>query len=137
MTQVTFEDGDRRLQGIAERLNSDEVPVHEMCDLFAEGTGLHQALTGYLREQKARVEAIERGEGVQPFRIVAPGTAPAAEPRATAPAGSRSDDGPRTRASQRDDGPLVPVADRDPPRPEARPARDAPPTLGADDDIPF
>ena len=73
MTQVTFEDGYRRLQGIAERLNSDEVPVHEMCDLFAEGTGLHQALTGYLGEQKARVEAIERGEGVQPFRIVAPG----------------------------------------------------------------
>ena len=63
---VTFEEGYRRLQGIAERLNSDEVPVHEMCDLFAEGTGLHQALGQYLREQRARVEAIERGEGVQP-----------------------------------------------------------------------
>ena len=66
---MTFEEGYRRLQGIAERLNSDEVPVHEMCDLFAEGTGLHQALGQYLREQRAR-EAIERGEGVQPFRTV-------------------------------------------------------------------
>lgn len=110
MTQVTFEDGYRRLQGIAERLNSDEVPVHEMCDLFAEGTGLHQALSGYLREQKARVEAIERGEGVQPFRIVAPGGPPVAEPRATVAADAR---------------------------PEAPHAREAPPTLGADDDIPF
>jgi len=69
---ITFEDGYRRLQTIAERLGADEVPVHEMCDLFAEGKGLEQALAHYLAEQKARVEAIERGEGVQPFRVTAP-----------------------------------------------------------------
>ena len=35
-TEITFEDGYRRLQEIAERVSSEEVPVHEMCDLFAE-----------------------------------------------------------------------------------------------------
>lgn len=70
--EITFEQGYRRLKEIAERVSSDEVPVHEMCDLFAEGKGLDQALTGYLAEQKARIEAIERGEEFQTFRIVPP-----------------------------------------------------------------
>lgn len=69
---VTFEQGYERLKEIAERLNNDEVPVHEMCELFAEGKGLEQALTQYLDQQKARIEAIERGEGIQPFTVVAP-----------------------------------------------------------------
>jgi exodeoxyribonuclease VII small subunit len=72
-TDITFETGYRRLQDIAERLGSDEVPVHEMCDLFAEGKGLEQALGDYLSQQKARVEAIERGEGMRAFRVVPPG----------------------------------------------------------------
>ena len=76
-TDVTFEAGYRRLQEIAERLGSDEVPVHEMCDLFAEGKGLEQALGTYLSEQKERVEAIERGDGMRAFRVVPPGGAPA------------------------------------------------------------
>ena len=72
-SHVTFEKGYRRLQEISERVNSEEVPVHEMCDLFAEGKGLALALGGYLEEQKARVEAIERGEGIKAFRVVPPG----------------------------------------------------------------
>jgi exodeoxyribonuclease VII small subunit len=79
---ITFESGYRRLQAIAERLNGDEVPVHEMCDLFAEGKGLEHALTAYLDEQKERVEAIEHGQGVQAFRVVAPAGAPAPSPDA-------------------------------------------------------
>lgn len=47
------------------------VPVSEMCDLFAEGKGLEQALTTYLNEQRERVEAIERGEGIHAFKITA------------------------------------------------------------------
>jgi exodeoxyribonuclease VII small subunit len=74
---ITFESGYRRLQAISERVNSDEVPVHEMCDLFAEGKGLATALTGYLDEQKARVEAIERGDEIQAFKVVAPSGEPA------------------------------------------------------------
>lgn len=71
---VTFEDGYERLQTIAERVNSEEVPVDELCDLFAEGKGLEKALSDYLAEQKARVEQIERGEGVQTFKVEAPDT---------------------------------------------------------------
>ncbi|HEV2814269.1 MAG TPA: exodeoxyribonuclease VII small subunit [Solirubrobacteraceae bacterium] len=77
-TDITFEAGYRRLQDIAERLGSDEVPVHEMCDLFAEGKGLEQALADYLSQQKERVEAIERGEGMRAFRVVPPGAEVAA-----------------------------------------------------------
>jgi exodeoxyribonuclease VII small subunit len=75
MTQpsaLTFEAGYTRLQTISQRVTSEEVPVAEMCDLFAEGKGLQKALTEYLNEQKSRVEAIERGEGIQAFRIVTP-----------------------------------------------------------------
>jgi exonuclease VII small subunit len=70
--ELTFEAGYERLRTIAERINKEEVPVSEMCDLFAEGKGLEQALTGYLDTQTQRVQAIERGEGIQAFRIVAP-----------------------------------------------------------------
>jgi exodeoxyribonuclease VII small subunit len=75
---VTFEDGYERLQTIAERVNSEEVPVDELCDLFAEGKGLEKALSDYLAEQKERVEQIERGEGVQTFKVEAPEAAPTA-----------------------------------------------------------
>lgn len=71
-TALTFETGYTRLQAISQRVTSEDVPVSEMCDLFAEGKGLQNALTEYLDEQKGRVEAIERGEGIQAFRIVAP-----------------------------------------------------------------
>lgn len=69
-TEVTFERGYRRLQEIAEQVGSEEVPVERMCELFAEGKGLEQALVAYLEEQKDRIEAIERGEGVPRFRVI-------------------------------------------------------------------
>ena len=69
-TELTFENGYERLQTIAARLNEEEVPVSEMCDLYAEGKGLEQALTTFLDAQRSRVEAIERGEGIQAFRIM-------------------------------------------------------------------
>lgn len=71
-TALTFESGYTRLKTIAEQVTSEDVPVAEMCDLFAEGKGLQTALTEYLEKQKGRVEAIERGEGIRAFRIVAP-----------------------------------------------------------------
>lgn len=77
--ELTFEAGYERLQNIAARLNQEEVPVSEMCALFAEGKGLESALTGFLDTQQAQVEAIERGDGVRAFRIVgAASSAPAA-----------------------------------------------------------
>lgn len=71
-TSLRFEEAYDRLHEIQTRVTSEEVPVAEMCDLFAEGKGLQQACMTYLDEQKSRVEAIERGEGIQAFRIVAP-----------------------------------------------------------------
>jgi exodeoxyribonuclease VII small subunit len=68
-TTLTFEDGYERLQRIATRLNQEDVPVSEMCDLFEQGKDLEQALTAYLDTQKARVEAIQNGEGVRRFSI--------------------------------------------------------------------
>jgi exodeoxyribonuclease VII small subunit len=79
--ELTFEAGYERLQTIARRLGEEEVPVSEMCDLFAEGKGLEQALTSYLDTQRERVEAIEQGKGVQSFRVVAPPTAGVSEAR--------------------------------------------------------
>jgi exodeoxyribonuclease VII small subunit len=81
-TSLTFENGYERLQLIAGRLNQEDVPVSEMCDLFAEGKGLEQALTDYLDEQRARVEAIQNGEGIRAFAITGQAVAePAAAPR--------------------------------------------------------
>ena len=77
-TPITFEKGYRRLQEISERVSSDEVPVHEMCELFAEGKGLERALSAYLAEQRSRVEGIDRGEEIRAFRIVPPGDQAAA-----------------------------------------------------------
>ena len=68
-TDISFETGYKRLEEIAERVNSETVSVDEMCDLFAEGRGLDKALTAYLEEQKGRIERIERGEDVPEFRI--------------------------------------------------------------------
>ncbi len=73
-TEISFEEGYARLQAISGRLNQEEVPVSEMCDLFAEGKGLDQALTAYLDTQRSRVERIERGEDIQAFRISSPAT---------------------------------------------------------------
>ena len=112
-TDITFESGYRRLQDIAERLGSDEVPVHEMCDLFAEGKGLEQALATYLNEQKERVEKIERGEGLRAFRVVAPGGAPAAaRGRGGRPAGDRGGGRRRDRARATAPGRSAALLDR-------------------------
>lgn len=80
---LTFEEGYARLQQIAARLNQEDVPVSEMCDLFAEGKGLEQALGEYLDQQRARIEAIETGEGVRAFRITAQASTPSATAAAT------------------------------------------------------
>ncbi len=79
-TELTFEAGYERLAQIAKRLNEDQVPVSEMCDLFAEGKGLEVALSGFLDTQRERVEAIDRGEGIRTFRITGSPAASTAPP---------------------------------------------------------
>jgi exodeoxyribonuclease VII small subunit len=117
-TSVTFEDGYERLQRIATRLNQEDVPVSEMCDLFEQGKDLEQTLTAYLDTQKARVEAIQNGEGVRKFSI-AGGQAAAKLNGGTEPAPAAT-----TRADE------IPVDTAD-----FVPTTRA--TAVADDDIPF
>ncbi|HWB69451.1 MAG TPA: exodeoxyribonuclease VII small subunit [Solirubrobacterales bacterium] len=76
---ITFEEGYRRLQEIADEVNETEVPVDRMGDLFAEGKGLDKALTDHLAEQKERIERIEKGEEVQAFRIASPSSGKSGE----------------------------------------------------------
>jgi exodeoxyribonuclease VII small subunit len=136
-TDITFEAGYRRLQDIAERLASDEVPVHEMCDLFAEGKGLEQALGDYLAEQKERVEAIERGDGMRAFRVVPPGEAPAAAHVAAPPAAANgaappaAPDGAAPPAAANGAAPPA-AADGAAPPPAAGAASSAPPSIRAE-----
>jgi exodeoxyribonuclease VII small subunit len=111
-TAVTFEAGYDQLKGIVARLDAEDVPVHESCELFARGKGLEQALRTYLTEQKGKLDEIEAGEHLPEFRIVAP-DAPAAPQR--------------TPVDTSDFGDFTPA-----PAPAPAP-RQAP----ADDDIPF
>jgi exonuclease VII small subunit len=91
--ELTFEQGYDRLQEIARRLGDQQVSVSEMCELFAEGRGLELALTEFLDHERARVEAIERGEDVRAFRISRAGAgqpdaiSAAGQPDATSAAG--------------------------------------------------
>ena len=88
---ITFEDGYRRLQAIADEVNQTEVPVDRMADLFAEGKGLDKALTDHLANEKGRIDRIERGEEIQAFQIVAPGAQADTEPAAPAPTATARD----------------------------------------------
>jgi exodeoxyribonuclease VII small subunit len=76
--ELTFEQGYEQLKQIADRLDHEDVPVHEMCALFARGKGLEQVLRAFLTEQQGQLEAIERGENLPEFRIVAPRGDPSA-----------------------------------------------------------
>lgn len=120
-TALTFEQGYTRLQTISERVASEEVPVAEMCELFAEGKGLQKSLTEYLDEQKSRVEAIERGEGIRAFRIA---SAPGGEAGAPQPGASGETFTPPPPTSPSDVGDFAA-----PPSPPVRPP--------ADDERPF
>jgi exodeoxyribonuclease VII small subunit len=83
---ITFENGYRRLQEIAEQVNHGEVSVDRLAGLFAEAKGLDKTLTDHLGEQRARIEKIERGEEVQAFKIVSPDEQSAAPSASDVPA---------------------------------------------------
>src|SRR4026207_944013 len=72
VTEITFEDGYDELKRIVERLDADDVTVHEMCSLFARGKGLEKALRSYLTDQQGKLDAIEAGEQLTELDITAP-----------------------------------------------------------------
>jgi exodeoxyribonuclease VII small subunit len=115
VTEVTFEVGYDELKSIVERLDAEDVSVHEMCELFARGKGLEKALRGYLTTQQGKLDEIEAGEHLPEFDVVAP-----SEP-------SDADDAHA-------DAPVVDLADfAGDFSPAPKPRHAAP----ADDDIPF
>ena len=63
-TPVTFEDGYEQLKGIVTRLDAEDVPVHESCELFARGRGIEKALRAYLTTQRGKLDEIEAGQNL-------------------------------------------------------------------------
>ncbi|HEX8051428.1 MAG TPA: exodeoxyribonuclease VII small subunit [Thermoleophilaceae bacterium] len=97
---ITFSDAYTELKSITDTLNADQVEVDALVPLLRRGKGLEAALRAHLEQVEQEVEAIEAGEGITPYRIVAPeAAAPAAEPAARSldaapPNGSVADDIP-------------------------------------------
>jgi exodeoxyribonuclease VII small subunit len=99
---ITFSDAYTELKSITDTLNADQVEVDALVPLLRRGKGLEAALRAHLEQVEQEVEAIEAGEGITPYRIVAPdaaGPAAAAEPTARSldaapPNGSVADDIP-------------------------------------------
>ena len=96
VTEVTFEDGYQELKQLVADVDSENITVHEMCEKFARGKGLEQALRSYLDEQEGKLKEIEEGSGVPEFRVIAPAKPKATEevvetPAAGSPAGSEDD----------------------------------------------
>lgn len=67
-TTITFQSGWDELQTITSRLD-EGVAVEETIELLARGRGLERTLRDYLTSCKARIEEIERGEGLREFVI--------------------------------------------------------------------
>jgi exonuclease VII small subunit len=86
--EIVFEMGYERMKEIGARLDSGEVTVAEMCDLYAEGKGLGRALMEYLDEREGELQEIDEGRNLPRFRVVGPSEdppeAPAPKPNGTA-----------------------------------------------------
>jgi|tagenome__1003787_1003787.scaffolds.fasta_scaffold20315497_2 exodeoxyribonuclease VII small subunit len=69
--EIVFEAGYERMKEIGSRLDSGEVTVAEMCDLYAEGKGLGRALMEYLDEREGELQEIDEGRNLPRFKVVA------------------------------------------------------------------
>ena len=81
--EIVFEAGYERMKEIGARLDSGDVTVAEMCDLYAEGKGLGAALMQYLDEREGELQEIDEGRNLPRFKVVATSDQ-AAEPAARA-----------------------------------------------------
>jgi exodeoxyribonuclease VII small subunit len=68
---IVFEAGYERMKEIGARLDSGDVTVAEMCDLYAEGKGLGRALMEYLDEREGELQEIDEGRNLPRFKVVA------------------------------------------------------------------
>lgn len=105
-TEITFTEAYDELKQITDKLNSEEIDADELVGLLKRGKGLEAALRTHLTDIEQEVTAIEKGEGIDAFRIVASKRAADAEakevaetsdfdsPEAPAAVGSSDDDIP-------------------------------------------
>lgn len=70
-SEVTYEDGLRRLEAIIGRLEDEDVSVGEMMNLLREGKGLEQALRTYLDQCQGELAEIEAGRNLPEFQVIA------------------------------------------------------------------
>ena len=101
------------LKRIVERLDAEDVSVHEMCELFGTGKSLEKELRAYLETQQGKPDEIEAGEHLPAYRIVAasaPGQAGEDdEPWGAAPTVTRS----QHAGAAEDFSPATPLAPAD------------------------
>ena len=84
--EIVFEAGYERMKEIGTRLDSGDVPVAEMCDLYAEGKGLGRALMEYLDEREGELQEIDEGRNLPRFKVVATSRQAGAEDEPASPA---------------------------------------------------
>ena len=70
--EITFSEAYAELKSITDTLNADEVEVDDLVPLLRRGKGLEAALRAHLEQVEQEVEAIEGGQGITAYRIVAP-----------------------------------------------------------------
>ncbi len=74
-TEITFSEAYDQLKSITNTLNNEEVEADELVDLLRRGKGLEVVLREHLSNIEQEVTAIESGEGILPYKIVAATTA--------------------------------------------------------------
>jgi exodeoxyribonuclease VII small subunit len=72
ISQLTFEQALRELEGVVRRLESGDVPLDESIDLYERGEQLRKACQARLDAAQARIEKIVNGpdgkpSGTEPF----------------------------------------------------------------------
>lgn len=70
--KITFEEGLEQLGELVNYLDSEDISVHEMTELFAKGKGLEKALREYLEKQQGRLEEIDEGNDIPTYEITGP-----------------------------------------------------------------
>lgn len=70
-TDITFSAAYERMKEITDQLNSEEIEPDALVPLLREGKGLESALRTHLTQVEQEVQAIEAGEGIASYRIVA------------------------------------------------------------------
>lgn len=91
---ISFSDAYDELKSITDQLNADQVEVDALVPLLRRGKGLERALRAHLERVEQDVEAIEAGEGIARYEIVATAAAETPDIKVTKPAPAAEDDIP-------------------------------------------